>query len=333
MKRFVAAAALALSSPVALAAVIPVPSGSSTAGPSALATAEIPPALLNVYMAAATTCPGLPWQVLAGIGWVEAGHGRGNADPSTGDVRPLIFGPPLDGRPGFALIRDPSQPGGFARAVGPMQFLTTTWARWGRLAPDRPPDAAPDPHNAWDAIYSAAAYLCAGQPQLGELEAAILRYNRSDAYVADVLAKATEYGLGGPPIQSGDFAGRGDEVVAAAMTQLGVPYVWGAESPADGFDCSGLVQWSYAQIGVQLPRTTSEQVLVGIPIADLDQLRPGDLIFTDSNRSGTIVAYGHVAIYAGGGMQIAAPRTGDIVKLQPVPFDRARAVRRVLAAE
>ena len=56
----------------------------------------------------------------------------------------------------------------------------------------------------------------------------------------------------------------------------------------------------------------------------------GDLLFTDSNRSGTIVAYGHVAIYAGGGMQIAAPRTGDVVRLQPVPFDRLRAARRLL---
>lgn len=335
MKRLVAAAALVLSMPVALAAVIPVPGGGagSMSGPSAAASAEIPPELLDVYMAASTTCPGLPWQVLAAIGWVESGHARGNADPASGDVHPPILGPALDGRPGFALIRDPSQPGGFAHALGPMQFLSTTWARWGRLAPDRPPGAVPDPQNAWDAIYSAAAYLCAGHPQVGDLEAAILRYNRSAAYVGQVLAKAEQYGLGGPPLAFGDAAGQGDAVVAAAMTQLGVPYVWGAESPEDGFDCSGLVQWSYAQIGVHLPRTTGEQVLAGAPITDLGQLRPGDLIFTDSNRSGTIVAYGHVAIYAGGGMQIAAPRTGDVVKFQPVPYERVRAVRRVLTSD
>jgi cell wall-associated NlpC family hydrolase len=116
------------------------------------------------------------------------------------------------------------------------------------------------------------------------------------------------------------------------MTQLGVPYVWGAESPEDGFDCSGLVQWSYAQIGVQLPRTTGEQVLLGMPITDLSQLRPGDLLFTDSIRGGTIVAYGHVAIYAGGGMQIAAPRAGDVVELQPVPYSRVRSARRSLSS-
>ena len=330
MKRLVAAAAVVLSLPIALVAVIPLPGGASMTGPSAAAAEEIPPDLLAVYMAASTTCPGLPWQVLAGIGWVESGHARGNADPTTGDVVPRIFGPPLDGRAGFALIRDPSQPDGFARAVGPMQFLTTTWAGWGLVAPDRAPDAVPDPHNAWDAIYSAAAYLCGGASSLTDIEAAVLRYNRSDEYLADVLAKAEEYGLGGTPLAGGGFAGHGDAVVAAAMTQLGVPYVWGAESPTAGFDCSGLVQWSYAQIGVQLPRTTGEQVLLGVPVADASELRPGDLLFTDSNRSGTIVAYGHVAIYAGGGMQIAAPRTGDVVRLQPVPFDRLRAARRLL---
>jgi cell wall-associated NlpC family hydrolase len=281
-------------------------------------------------MAASTTCPGLPWQVLAGIGWVESGHARGTANPTTGDVVPRIFGPPLDGRGDVALMRDPSPPGGFARAAGPMQFLTTTWAAWGRVAPDRPPGAVPDPHNAWDAIYSSAAYLCGGEASLIDIEAAVLRYNRSNAYLADVLAKAREYGLGGALLTESELAGHGDAVVAAAMTQLGVPYVWGAEAPAEGFDCSGLVQWSYAQIGVQLPRTTGGQVLLGAPVTRASDLRPGDLLFTDSNRGGTIVAYGHVAIYAGGGMQIAAPGTGDIVKLQPVPFDRLRSARRLL---
>lgn len=331
MKRLVAALAVVLAMPVSVAALIPVPGGGGASAPSAVATAEIPASLLPVYRAAATTCPGLPWQVLAAIGWVESRHGNGMADPTTGYVSPPIYGPPLDGRPGFALIRDPAQPDGFARAVGPMQFLTTTWARWGRVAPDRPPSSTPDPHNAWDAIYGAAAYLCAGEASLSDLEAAILRYNRSDQYVADVLAKAAEYGLGGPPEVAADAEGRGDAAVAVAMTQLGVPYVWGAESPAHGFDCSGLVQWAYAQIGVQLPRTTGEQVLVGVAVVDLDHLRPGDLLFTDSHRGGTIVAYGHVAIYAGGGMQVAAPRTGDVVRLQPVPFERLRAARRVIS--
>jgi cell wall-associated NlpC family hydrolase len=331
VKRLAAIAAFVLSLPIALVAVIPAAGGTGMSGPSAAATEEIPADLLGVYMAASTTCPGLPWQVLAGIGWVESGHARGNADPATGDVLPRIFGPPLDGRPGVALVRDPSSPDGFARAVGPMQFLTTTWAAWGRVAPDRPPTSVADPHNAWDAIYTAAAYLCGAAPALIDLEAAILRYNRSDEYVAAVLAKAREYGLGGAALVAEAAAGNGDAVVAAAMTQLGVPYVWGAESPARGFDCSGLVQWAFAQIGVGLPRTTGEQVLLGDPVVDVGALRPGDLLFTDSNRSGTVVAYGHVAIYAGGGMQITSPGTGEVVRLEPVPLHRLRAARRLLA--
>lgn len=331
MKRLAVLLALVAGAPVALAAVVPVAVAGSVSAPSDVALAEIPTDLLPVYMGAATTCRGLPWQVLAGIGAVESSHGRGNADPATGDVVPHIYGPPLDGRPGFALIRDPSQPDGYAHAAGPMQFLTTTWARWGRVAPDRPPDALPDIHNAWDAIYSAAAYLCGNDGAITDLEAAILTYNRSDEYVRAVLDRATAYGLGGPPLPVGEFTGSGDAVVAVAMTQLGVPYVWGGNSPEIGFDCSGLVQWAFAQLGIQLPRTTSQQVTIGVPVMDLAQLRPGDLIFTDSNRSGTIVAYGHVTIYAGGGMQIAAPSTGDVVKLQPVPNGRIRAVRRILA--
>ena len=116
------------------------------------------------------------------IGWVESRHGHGDVDPATGDVSPPIFGPPLDGRPGFALIRDPSQPDGFARAVGPMQFLTTTWARWGRVAPDRPPgcDTGP-PQRLGRDLRGRRLPLRRRAESLTDLEAAILRYNRSDA--------------------------------------------------------------------------------------------------------------------------------------------------------
>ncbi len=323
------AAALALTAPVALAAVAAGPSEGGGA-PSAVAEREIPPGLLPVYRAAALSCPGLPWQVLAGIGWVESRHGGGRADPATGAVLPPIIGPPIDGRPGFAHIPDPTQPDGWSHALGPMQFLSTTWVTWATLAPDRPPGTAPDIHNAWDAIYSAAAKLCDGQPRLADLRSAVLGYNRSEAYLRDVMAKAEAYGLGGAePDAGGTFAGSGEAVVAAAMTQLGVPYVWGAETPGMGFDCSGLVQWAFAQIGVKLPRTTSGQILVGVAI-DIEDLRPGDLIFTRSVRGGEVVDRGHIAIYVGGGKEIVAPRTGDVVSLRPVQPRRIQSVRRVL---
>ena len=205
-----------------------------------------------------------------------------------------------------------------------MQFLSTTWDAWGRVAPDRPPEAVADPHNAWDAIYSAAAYLCGGEPAVADLEAAILRYNRSDA----VPRRRPRQGRGVRPrrrsrrgrrLRRPRRRGRRRRHDPARR-----PVRLGRRVTNRGFDCSGLVQWSYAQIGVNChapPASRSPRRRR----ADLSQLRPGDLLFTDSNRGGTIVAYGHVAIYAGGGMQIAAPRTGDVVKLQPVPYDRLRA--------
>src|SRR3989442_5105057 len=101
------------------------------------------------------------------------------------------------------------------------------------------------------------------------------------------MSKAADYGLGsGQPIDGTTLHGSGDAVVAAAMTQLGVPYVWGGETPGIGFDCSGLVQWAYAQIGIALPRTTNQQVLVGIAVTNVDELRPGDLIFTRGMNNG-----------------------------------------------
>ncbi|MGE0728528.1 MAG: M23 family metallopeptidase [Acidimicrobiia bacterium] len=164
--------------------------------PSAVAIAEIPPTLLPVYIDGASTCPGLPWQVLAAIGFIESRHGSGRLDPATGTVQPPIMGPALDGTNGNASIPDPSMPDGWAHALGPMQFLSTTWAAWGRVAPGRPASSTPDVHNAWDAIYGAAAYLCDADGQLDDLDAAILTYNHSREYLDDVMAKAVEYGLG-----------------------------------------------------------------------------------------------------------------------------------------
>ena len=327
-------ALLLLAFPVGLAAVTAGPAtATGQSPPSELARQEVPGDLLAVYQAASLDCPGLPWQVLAAIGWTESRHAQGRADPATGQVSPPILGPAIDGRPGFAAIRDPASPDGWAHAVGPMQFLTTTWRAWATLAPERPDDATPDPHNAWDAIYTAAAYLCAGKPRLGDLHAAVLRYNRSETYYRTVLDKARQYGLGsrtrpvGGPLQPGS----GEGAVAAALTQLGVPYVWGGTTPGVGLDCSGLTQWAYKQVGVNLPRTTQQQVLVGVEVP-LDQLRPGDLIFTRSIRGGTTVNRGHVAIYAGNNQVIVAPRTGDVVKVRPLIPSAVQAVRRVTSA-
>lgn len=107
----------------------------------------------------------------------------------------------------------------------------------------------------------------------------------------------------------------GAELVAAARSRLGDPYVYGATGP-DTFDCSGLVQWAGKQIGVSLPRTSQEQWKVGTPVT-ADQLQPGDLVFS-AGSDGSAASPGHVAIYAGDGQVIVAPHTGASVRVQPL---------------
>ena len=94
-------------------------------------------------------------------------------------------------------------------------------------------------------------------------------------------------------------------VVGIAMRYLGTPYVWGGASPS-GFDCSGLVMYVYAQVGVSLPHSSYGQYGMGSPVSRGD-LQPGDLVFFDG--------LGHVGIYVGGGSFIHAPHTGDVVKI------------------
>jgi cell wall-associated NlpC family hydrolase len=99
----------------------------------------------------------------------------------------------------------------------------------------------------------------------------------------------------------GNYSG----VVAIAMRYLGTPYVWGGASPS-GFDCSGLVQYVFAQVGVSLPHNAAAQYGYGSPVS-MSQLQPGDLVF--------FYGLGHVGIYIGGGQFIHAPHTGDVVKI------------------
>jgi cell wall-associated NlpC family hydrolase len=100
-------------------------------------------------------------------------------------------------------------------------------------------------------------------------------------------------------------AGLGARAVALARRELGVPYVWGGESPA-GFDCSGLVAYVYGRLGVSLPRVAADQYRAGRHIAR-SMLRPGDLVFFHG--------LGHVGIYIGGDLFIHAPHTGEVVRI------------------
>ncbi|MGD0715933.1 MAG: NlpC/P60 family protein [Gaiellaceae bacterium] len=108
-----------------------------------------------------------------------------------------------------------------------------------------------------------------------------------------------------PPLVPAPAPATHAEAASIAARYLGVPYVWGGESPA-GFDCSGLVSFVYAQLGVSLPHYTVSQWNATIPIATTD-LQPGDLVFFDG--------LGHVGIYIGGGQFIHAPYTGTVVQI------------------
>ncbi|OAA18114.1 Transglycosylase SLT domain-containing protein [Frankia sp. EI5c] len=159
----------------------------------------IPARLLLAYREAAdilaAELPGchLSWELLAAIGKIESGHAAGRPIGPDGTISRPILGPPLDGSAGVALIRDTD--GGkldhdmtYDRAVGPMQFIPTTWAGAGR---DGNGDGKRDPHNIHDATLAAGFYLCAHNRDLAEpaqLRAAIYAYNPSDAYVRTILA-------------------------------------------------------------------------------------------------------------------------------------------------
>ncbi len=112
-------------------------------------------------------------------------------------------------------------------------------------------------------------------------------------------------GLAGPRFRAPND--RAAIAVRAALSRLGRPYVWGATGP-DRFDCSGLVQWSYAQAGIRLDRTTYQQINDGIPVPR-SQVRPGDLVFPHA---------GHVQLAIGHNLVVEAPYSGASVRIAPL---------------
>nr|WP_245533780.1 lytic murein transglycosylase [Corynebacterium lubricantis] len=155
----------------------------------------------------------LKWNTLAGIGWVETRHGKysGNALnqghlDENGFATPPIVGPALDGSPGFAEITDTD--GGkydgdttYDRAVGPMQFIPQSWAKYGR---DADGSGQADPQQIDDAALAAANLLCADDRDLSTPEGwqqAILSYNQSNDYVLKVRDAAAAYAIAQPAVR------------------------------------------------------------------------------------------------------------------------------------
>ena len=230
-------------------------------------------------------------------------------------------------------------------AQGLTQFMPGTWAAFGV---DANGDGTANPFDPIDAIASQAAYDCHLVEQLRPavedgrinatlLEAVLAAYNagqgpglaaggipansETPAYVAKIVDRARVYSATGL-LAAGPATGYAAALIAAAQSQLGVPYVWGGASPSVGFDCSGLVLWAAYQAtdgALRLPHSASQQILgapIQIPLVsgDTSPLQPGDLVGFD-NGDHSRGPFHHIAIYLGNGLMLHAPRTGDVVKI------------------
>jgi hypothetical protein len=261
--------------------------------PSVQAQRDIPGAYLPLYRAAADSCPGLPWSVLAAIGKVESDHGRSTAPGVTSGAN-------------------------FAGAAGPMQIgiggkAGNTFAGY---AVDADGGGA-DVYNPPDAVFTAANYLCSnGAARGADVAKAIFAYNHADWYVSQVLAIASGYAAtqGLPP------GAPTEEVTAAAVqfaySQLGHPYRWGATGEEGFYDCSGLMLRAYEAGGLQLPRTSREQWFHGARVWNVGDMQPGDLVFYAYNLADPSTIH-HVGIYIGAGNMIDAPNRNATVRITP----------------
>lgn len=192
---------------------LPTPSATTTPADPGASEAGIPATVLDAYKKAeaelAASKPGcnLPWQLLAAIGNVESGQARGGRVNASGTTISPILGPQLDGN-GFALIKDTDNGAydgnsAYDQAVGPMQFIPSTWAWAGRDGND---DGKKDPNNIYDAALAAGHYLCRNGWDLStqsDLNRAILSYNNSQDYLNLVLSWLEYYRKGTHEIPDG----------------------------------------------------------------------------------------------------------------------------------
>ncbi|MFC9291166.1 lytic transglycosylase domain-containing protein, partial [Streptomyces sp. NPDC057052] len=195
----------------------PAPAPTQSTGTTPVGTgateAGIPATVLDAYKKAASALaesqPGcnMPWELLAAIGKVESGHARGGNVDADGTTRSAILGPVLDGN-GFADISDTDN-GAFDsdtrhdRAVGPMQFIPSTWAWAGR---DGNGDGRKDPNNVYDAALAAGHYLCRYSWDMSTdagLRSAILSYNNSTDYYNTVVSWLEYYRKGTHEVPDG----------------------------------------------------------------------------------------------------------------------------------
>ena len=148
---------------------------------------------------------------------------------------------------------------------------------------------------------------------------------------SDWASAASAAGLDGTGTVSSEFTSGGGTTseaaaVAEAQKYIGVPYLWGGTDPSKGLDCSGFLQLVYRNLGIELPRVSSQQATAGRPVTSLAAARPGDLVFFDYDPERPGID--HAGMYIGNGKMIAAPQPGESVKIQDV--GNPTVIRRVL---
>nr|WP_234329770.1 bifunctional lytic transglycosylase/C40 family peptidase [Streptomyces viridochromogenes] len=221
-----------------------------------------------------------------------------------------------------------------AAAQGIAQFIPGTWATHGV---DGDGDGDRDVWDPNDAIPSAASYDCAlasyvkdvpGDPTKNMLASynagayAVIKYGgvppykETQNYVKTITTLEQSFAA---PVNRVDPSKQAAGAIYYAQKKLGTLYLWGGDGTAadDGrFDCSGLTKAAYDSVGISLPRVANDQYNAG-PHPDRDELLPGDLVFFSDDLTNSR-AIRHVGIYVGGGYMIDAPRTGAVIRFDPI---------------
>ncbi|MCF1644912.1 C40 family peptidase [Streptomyces indiaensis] len=221
-----------------------------------------------------------------------------------------------------------------AAAQGIAQFIPGTWASHGI---DGDGDGDRDVWDPKDAIPSAASYDCelasyvkkvGGNPTANMLAAynagayAVIKYggvppySETRNYVKRITTLSESFEA---PVGRVDPSEQAAAAIEYAQKKLGTPYLWGGTGTAEQggrFDCSGLTQAAYEAVGIKLPRVANDQYNAG-PHPARDELLPGDLVFFSDDLSNSR-AIRHVGIYVGGGYMIDAPRTGAVIRFDPI---------------
>ncbi|MFG2679538.1 NlpC/P60 family protein [Streptomyces sp. NPDC048392] len=221
-----------------------------------------------------------------------------------------------------------------AAAQGIAQFIPGTWATHGV---DGDGDGDRDVWDPDDAIPSAASYDCSlasyvkdvpGNPTENMLASynagayAVIKYQgvppykETRNYVKVITTLEKSFAA---PTTRVDPTEQAAGAIAYAQKKLGTPYLWGGNGTADQggrFDCSGLTKAAYESVGIKLPRVANDQYNAGAH-PGREELLPGDLVFFSDDLTNSR-SIRHVGIYVGGGYMIDAPRTGAVIRFDPI---------------